>query len=352
MRKNIKILVLAIILVLASAIAVNAADATVTVEASKTQVKPGEEFTVKVSAECISKLAGIDTNLSFDENVLEFIEVVKANKDWTILDEDISEVPDSKYDMNIAGIHNETKEKDDIYIITFKVKEEASINTTTKILLEGITIYDVEQKSYDLGAKELDISIGEEQTPPPAEEPDDEPKEKILTSIKIAKKSDKEEYKVGDTFDKTGLVVIAYYSDGTTKEISDYTISDGNELKEGQTSITISYTEGGVTKTVTQDIKVVVENNNPDEEVNNENAGENNQEENKQESENNNNQEKEENKKPSNKEENKENTKEDDDTKSENKMPYTGNTTVVGMMIIVTIFGIVCLVKYNKYKGI
>ena len=48
------------------------------------------------------------------------------------------------------------------------------------------------------------------------------------------------------------MVVEATYKDGTTKEISDYTIIDGNTLKANQKQVTISYGE----KTITQDITV------------------------------------------------------------------------------------------------
>ena len=54
----------------------------------------------------------------------------------------------------------------------------------------------------------------------------------------------KTEYKEGQPFDKAGMVVEARYKDGTTKEISDYIIKDGNNLNENQTSVTISY--GGI----------------------------------------------------------------------------------------------------------
>ena len=48
------------------------------------------------------------------------------------------------------------------------------------------------------------------------------------------------------------MVIEATYKDGTTKVISDYKVEDGNNLKLGQTEVTISY--GG--KTVTQPITV------------------------------------------------------------------------------------------------
>ena len=78
----------------------------------------------------------------------------------------------------------------------------------------------------------------------------------VLSEISVSSNPTKTEYIEGENFDKTGLKVIAEYSDGTTKEITDYTITDGNNLKLGQTSVTISYSEGNITKTSTVTITV------------------------------------------------------------------------------------------------
>lgn len=60
----------------------------------------------------------------------------------------------------------------------------------------------------------------------------------------------------GENFDTTGMKVTATYNNGTTKEIIEYTITNGESLSVGQTSVTISYTENGVTQTTTQAITV------------------------------------------------------------------------------------------------
>ena len=53
------------------------------------------------------------------------------------------------------------------------------------------------------------------------------------------------------------MVVTATYSDTTTAVVTDnVTVTDGNNLTAGKTSVTISYEEGGVTKTVDQTITV------------------------------------------------------------------------------------------------
>ena len=77
-----------------------------------------------------------------------------------------------------------------------------------------------------------------------------------LSEIYIENAPTKTSYKEGENFDRTGMKVVAKYSDGSTKEITNYDILDGENLKEGTTSITISYTENGINKTTTQEITV------------------------------------------------------------------------------------------------
>lgn len=77
-----------------------------------------------------------------------------------------------------------------------------------------------------------------------------------LTSIAITTAPTKTSYYVGDTFDATGMVVEATYSSGISNEITGYTISPSGALTAGTTAVTITYSEGGITKTATQKITV------------------------------------------------------------------------------------------------
>ena len=80
--------------------------------------------------------------------------------------------------------------------------------------------------------------------------------EVVLLEIYIEQSPNKIAYQEGESFDTTGMKVMARYSDGSTKEITNYEVIDGDNLTEGTTSVTISYTENGVTKTTTQQITV------------------------------------------------------------------------------------------------
>ena len=83
--------------------------------------------------------------------------------------------------------------------------------------------------------------------------------EKTLTGITITSAPTKTKYTVGETFDKTGMVVTATYDDGTgaiVMDISKFTVKPAEALTMAVTKVTVSYTEGGVTKTAEQTITV------------------------------------------------------------------------------------------------
>ena len=65
--------------------------------------------------------------------------------------------------------------------------------------------------------------------------------EATLTGIHITKAPTRTEYTEGESFDAAGMVVMAVYSDGNEKEISDYTIENGEALTAGMTSVTVKY---------------------------------------------------------------------------------------------------------------
>lgn len=78
----------------------------------------------------------------------------------------------------------------------------------------------------------------------------------ILTGISITKNPDKMTYKLGQFFDTTGMVVTASFDNGTSKPVNGYTYSPAGALGKNDTTITISYTKGGITKTTTLTIVV------------------------------------------------------------------------------------------------
>lgn len=89
-----------------------------------------------------------------------------------------------------------------------------------------------------------------------------------LSGIRITSFPSKVYYKIGETFDPSGLTVAAVRQDGTEKEITDYDISGFDSSSAGSKTITVSYnvTANGVSKFVGSDsfqIKVTNDGKNP-----------------------------------------------------------------------------------------
>ena len=59
----------------------------------------------------------------------------------------------------------------------------------------------------------------------------------------------------GESFDPTGMVVTATYTDQTTAAVTGYKVSP-ETLSQSDTAVTVSYTEGDVTKTATVAVTV------------------------------------------------------------------------------------------------
>lgn len=89
-----------------------------------------------------------------------------------------------------------------------------------------------------------------------------------LKGIRISHYPNKIYYKIGETFDPSGLTVVEVRNDGSEKETTDYTISGFDSSKAGSKTITVSYnmTSDGITRFVGSDsfqIKVTNDGKNP-----------------------------------------------------------------------------------------
>lgn len=67
---------------------------------------------------------------------------------------------------------------------------------------------------------------------------------KKVDHIEITTPPDKTEYNAGDKFDPKGMVVTAFYKDGTSDPITNYSIFHGDKLTKGQEYVTIQYNDG------------------------------------------------------------------------------------------------------------
>lgn len=80
--------------------------------------------------------------------------------------------------------------------------------------------------------------------------------ETVLDSVEVLSMPAKAEYGIGESLDLTGLKVVANYSDGTSKEISDYNVGMVSLNSVGTKKVTVYYTFGSITKTAEFEINV------------------------------------------------------------------------------------------------
>lgn len=62
-----------------------------------------------------------------------------------------------------------------------------------------------------------------------------------IEKIEVTKKPDKTQYKAGETFDKTGMVVTATLLDGSTRDVTDMVSASSEPLTDGTTEITLQF---------------------------------------------------------------------------------------------------------------
>ena len=79
---------------------------------------------------------------------------------------------------------------------------------------------------------------------------------RTLDHIAVTTPPNKTAYKYGETFQPAGMVVTAYYTDETSRAVTGFTYSPTGALDMDDTTITVSYTEGSVSKQTTQAITV------------------------------------------------------------------------------------------------
>lgn len=77
-----------------------------------------------------------------------------------------------------------------------------------------------------------------------------------LTGITLNTDNVKKTFTAGETFNSTGLVVTAAYSNCSNKTVTPTSVSSPDMSSAGQKTVTVSYTENGVTKTATYNITV------------------------------------------------------------------------------------------------
>lgn len=78
----------------------------------------------------------------------------------------------------------------------------------------------------------------------------------IISSVAVTHAPTKTSYFTGETFNSAGMVVTATYADGATEDVTDGCTFSPTTMAANTTAVTVSYSEGGVTKTTTTPVTV------------------------------------------------------------------------------------------------
>ena len=168
--KIITAIIIAILIMLLASISF-AASGTVEFKPSTTEVKKGDTFTVTLSATSEDGINGIDTKYTYDSEKLELVnEKVVDTSNWSNMG--------TSPDITIICNSTQSIKNADIYILTFKVKDNVTSGSsikveTTKILLDTDAQTDSE---VEIPSKKIEITVKEvPKDNPNQEEPKDNP---------------------------------------------------------------------------------------------------------------------------------------------------------------------------------
>lgn len=130
-----------------------------------------------------------------------------------------------------------------IYALHYNGKKE---NVTNKVRLSRSNWSDTEgNQSVDIGYKGRRITLTANVS------------EVMLDSISVKTPPTVTSFAAGADIDLTGLVLTATYTDGSTADVTQGYTFTPTVMANDTTSVTISYTENGVTKTTTQAVSLI-----------------------------------------------------------------------------------------------
>ena len=243
MKKSIKIFLI-ILMLISFATIVNAADVTMSLKPEKEKIEQGSEIKVQLIIKDFGRtgnMNALEGKIVYETEKLNYKKIEYKNNWGGQVTEDGTGMT-----LNKSG----TIEKDEVVAeITYEVKETAELGKTKVALTNINTSTDGDEIEVNNIETEMEIVKKEEQTPPDAGE-------KTLTSIEITNLPTKTTYTEGEKFSTAGMKVTAKYSDGTSKEITNYTANPSTALKTTDKKIVISYTEGK--ETVQNEVEITV----------------------------------------------------------------------------------------------
>ena len=159
MKKYLRIILIALILILAGTLNTYAATATLTANADKTEVKAGDIVTISLSANCQTGIEGIDSTLEYDETKLE-LQSLNVDAKFS----NMSGIDDStgKYKLTVISNTTDTLTSETFATLKFKVLDTALANEGLTVKLSEIEIGDSNDEWTTVDDKEITLKVVEE----------------------------------------------------------------------------------------------------------------------------------------------------------------------------------------------
>lgn len=133
---------------------------TISLKSNSSSVKPGDTFTVTIHGICSEGINGFSTNYSYDTKNLELVSATVS---------DSSKFSNLGMQSEIAVISNTTSKITDtnLFILTFKVKDNATLNDKSNIKLSNIVLDSDKQtdSKVNINDQEIFITIEKETKP-------------------------------------------------------------------------------------------------------------------------------------------------------------------------------------------
>lgn len=144
--------------------AVAADDTTVTIKADKTEVNPGDTFTITISGSAEAGINGLTGSLSYDKDQLELVSAKSVDTEkWSSLGQN------SEGNIEIAIIANSSDIKSgNIFEVTFKVKDSVERGTVIKVTPSNIVLDTLAETDSEYKAElgDVEVKVKEEASKP------------------------------------------------------------------------------------------------------------------------------------------------------------------------------------------
>lgn len=157
MIKKISCFLIALILIISNAVIVNAANTIGKLQASTETVNKGDNFTVKVILNYDDEITGLK-ELKFNYNY-EILELVSQK----INDNRFMDAGSDNSGLYLYTTSAESIKSTDIYLLTFKVKDSATVNSNVEISTSDFYIYNNQGDQVKVDGIKTSVKIVEKQ---------------------------------------------------------------------------------------------------------------------------------------------------------------------------------------------